>query len=138
MKLPKTVKKPRLELAAMMDVIFLVLFFLVYAMLGMSVQKGSRINLPASTTASPDQAEAINIYMNREGNIILNETAINFNEIAPELKKLASKKNMDNPLIKISGDAELTYQQLYQLLDTLKSAGFSSISLQAKHAPVPK
>lgn len=127
MKLPRQRKKARLELAAMLDVIFLVLIFLVYAMLSMTWLKGEIVNLPSSSAASQDTTPGIDLHVLANGELRLEGVAVAFQNLGEALKNFENK-----PLVRIFADGAISYQELYRILDCLKENGFYKISLQAK------
>lgn len=133
MKLPHPAKKARLELASMLDVIFIVLIFLVYAMLDMTVSKGTEINLPASATARPLSAESVSLTVFANGEVEMQNKKISLDNLAKELSQMAAElPEQTQTLIRIFAVPQLEYQKLYQTLDAVKLAGFSRVSLQAK------
>lgn len=130
MILPRKQKKARLELAAMLDVIFIVLIFLIYAMLSMNVEKGEIVNLPSSNTAmTDDNKDSLALHILTNGELRLDGKTVSTQELGIALKNFGDAK----PLIRIFGDGGISYQQLYQVLDILQENGFSKISLQAKN-----
>ncbi len=48
-------KKPRIEMLPLIDIVFLLLVFFIYAMLSMAVHRGLPVELPLSTTAEIDK-----------------------------------------------------------------------------------
>ena len=52
--LPAT-KKARIEMLPLIDIVFLLLVFFIYAMLSMAVHRGLPVELPLSTTAEIDK-----------------------------------------------------------------------------------
>ena len=48
-------KKPRIEMLPLIDIVFLLLVFFIYAMLSMAVHKALPVALPQSSTAKIDK-----------------------------------------------------------------------------------
>ena len=44
-------KRPRIEILPLIDIVFLLLVFFIYAMLSMAVHRGLHVMLPSSSTA---------------------------------------------------------------------------------------
>lgn len=127
MRLPKTSRHARVEMLPLMDIVFLILIFLVYAMLAMSVHQGMPVSLPASASATPEPKPALALTIQANGSIWLNKRPVSLQDLGS-----AIKQNNDARDIQIFADAALSYQELFKVLDALKKAGLKKISLQAK------
>ena len=57
----KTIAPPRIEMLPLIDIVFLLLAFFIYAMLSMAVHHGQPVDLPQSSSATPEPEEAISI-----------------------------------------------------------------------------
>lgn len=131
----RSIGAPRVEMLPLIDIVFLLLVFFIYAMLSMAVHRGQQVDLPQSGTAGLETNEALGITIQATDNglkIFVNEEPVELVELEQLLarKKAASKK--DNPDVQIFADKSVSYQGLFQVLDKVKQAGLSSISLQAE------
>ena len=131
----RTISAPRVEMLPLIDIVFLLLVFFIYAMLSMAVHRGQEVDLPQSGTAGLETNEALGITIQDADNglkIFVNEEPVALVELEQLLiqEKAASKK--DNPVVQIFADESVSYQGLFQVLDKVKQAGLSSISLQAE------
>ena len=131
----RTISAPRVEMLPLIDIVFLLLVFFIYAMLSMAVHRGQEVDLPQSGTAGLETNEALGITIQDADNglkIFVNEEPVALVELEQLLiqEKAVSKK--DNPVVQIFADESVSYQGLFQVLDKVKQAGLSSISLQAE------
>ena len=55
-----TSKKARIEMLPLIDIVFLLLVFFIYAMLSMAVHRGIPVSLPVSSTAKTDRINPCN------------------------------------------------------------------------------
>lgn len=136
MRIPKKIRKARLDMLALMDVVFLVLIFLVYAMMTMAELKGMPVTLPSSKSAMTERNVVLSLTIQQNGNLWLDKTPVSLEELAEKLNRsaLQDKADIEEPAIQIFADAQLPYQKLFEVLDVLKRAGLKKISLQASPA----
>ena len=131
----KTQPRPRIEMLPLIDIVFLLLVFFIYAMLSMAVHRGMDVNLPGSTQAELTEEAPLSlaIKMGPAGlEIYLNENAVYLEDLETNLQQAVGRLNAQSvPEILLFADKSLTYQQLYQMLDRINSAGIDKISLQA-------
>lgn len=135
MRLPRTHRPARLETLPLMDVVFLILVFLIYAMMIMAVHMGMPVALPASTSAQPEQNVAIALTIQSDGSLWLNKEPVTLADLPQKIFRQSHEpgpaENAE-PTLQIFADATLPYQKLFNVLDALKNAGLKKISLQAK------
>ena len=135
MKLRKrSVKPARIEMMPLIDIVFLLLVFFIYAMLSMAVHRGLELDLPESATAvDTEQKKSVHISIRRVGERI--EVSVDKQTIPPEELGsflLSSIGRSDSkPPVLLFAEESISYQQLYMVLDVLKKAAFTEVSLQA-------
>ncbi|MCI5211635.1 MAG: biopolymer transporter ExbD [Candidatus Electrothrix sp. ATG2] len=131
----RSMTPPRVEMLPLIDIVFLLLVFFIYAMLSMAVHHGQQVDLPESGTASLETTEALGITIQAadEGlKIFVNEDPVEMSGLIQllERKKAASKK--EDPDVQIFADKSVSYQGLFRVLDRVRQAGLTHISLQAE------
>lgn len=130
----RSVKPARIEMMPLIDIVFLLLVFFIYAMLSMAVHRGLELDLPESSTAT-DTDKNDNVIISIR--IVAEQMEISVNKQSVSLKELGQyllshSQNKDpKPTILLFAEETVSYQQLYMVLDELKNATFSDISLQA-------
>ena len=125
-------RTPRIEMLPLIDIVFLLLVFFIYAMLSMAVHRGLSLDLPESTQAIATQENQIVLSIRAAPSgleFFLDKTAVPLDELSRRLAQAAEME--DDPLLLLFADENISYQQLYQVLDELKKSGISNISLQA-------
>lgn len=135
MRLPRRHRHARLELLPLMDVVFLILVFLVYAMLSMVAHMGMPVTLPASKSAQPEQIVTLALAIQEDGSLWLDKDPVRIANLPEEIRARmkAQGSGIDSePVIQVFADAALSYQKLFNVLDVLKNAGLKKISLQAR------
>ena len=128
-------RKARIEILPLIDIVFLLLVFFIYAMLSMAVHRSMPVRLPRSETAAVDKQVAISVTVRRDGIIFIDDTAVSLSELADRLNRLPAKKRDMGVLL--FADREISYQLLFRVLDAIRAAGLYRISLQAEiqHSP---
>jgi biopolymer transport protein ExbD len=136
MKVPRGylgIKKPRIEMLPLIDIVFLLLVFFIYAMLSMAVHRSLPVSLPVSTTAQIFTELNLTVTVNYAGEIFLESTRISLEELQTILQEKTQKAgNAKAVRVDLFADKALSYQQLYRVLDKIRTAGISNVSLQAE------
>ncbi|MDH3921966.1 MAG: biopolymer transporter ExbD [Desulfobulbaceae bacterium] len=135
MKVPSSrlgIKKTRIEMLPLIDVVFLLLVFFIYAMLSMAVHRSLPVSLPVSSATEINTEVNLTITVNDNGEIFLDNTSVSQDELQTFLLK-EKQKETDNKSVQVDlfADKALSYQELYRVLDIIRTAGISNVSLQA-------
>lgn len=127
---------PRIEMLPLIDIVFLLLVFFIYAMLSMAVHRGQPVDLPRSGSAVPETQQAISITIqsvDRDMRLFVDAEPISLAMLPERLgKRPVVKPAEGEPEVQIFADKTVSYQQLFRVLDAVKQAGLTRISLQAK------
>ncbi len=123
-------KKTRIEMLPLIDIVFLLLVFFIYAMLSMAVHRGLPVILPTSSTAKIDKQLILSVTIRADGRIFLNEDPISLRDLSEALRREAKKRRETGVLL--FADKTLPYQKLFRVLDEIRMAGLTRISLQAE------
>jgi biopolymer transport protein ExbD len=126
-------KTARIEMLPLIDIVFLLLVFFIYAMLSMAVHRGLQLDLPESTQAETVMESPLSLSIGHTPSgaldYYLNEQHVSLAELAGLLQE--SRNSPEPPTILVFAEENITYQQLYLVLDVLKKNGCTDISLQA-------
>lgn len=128
----REIKPARIEMLPLIDIVFLLLVFFIYAMLSMAVHRGMELDLPESSQAerSKETPLSISIQTGRtEPIIFFNKQAVSISKLGQQLSSANAPSQL--PQVLIFADEHLPYQQLYLVLDELHKNGINNISLQA-------
>ncbi len=132
----KTIAPPRIEMLPLIDIVFLLLVFFIYAMLSMAVHRGQPVDLPLSGSATLEPEEAISITLQDMGqdiNLFVNEEPVSLEMLVARLQnKKAARNSERGQEVQIFADRTVSYQELFLILDRVKQAGLTRISLQAR------
>ena len=122
----------------LIDIVFLLLVFFIYAMLSMAVHHGLQVELPVSATAVLEKEATLSVTVNyspgKASLVLVDEQPIALEELAAFLKKKAATARSGSgrePGVLLFADRQVDYQELFMVLDRINQAGLSKISLQA-------
>jgi biopolymer transport protein ExbD len=123
-------KKPRIEMIPLIDLMFLILVSFVYGVFFMSVHRGVSVVLPLSSTAKIEKQLTLTLSIQADGTVFLDKEPVTLENLGEALKLRASKNKETGVLL--FADKSLPYQKLYTVLDLIRLAGLSQVSLQAE------
>jgi len=127
--------RPRIEMLPLIDIVFLLLVFFIYAMLSMAVHRGMDVNLPGSAQAEPTDATPLSLAVKTTPTgleLYLNKRPVLLKHLEADLRQATLQlADQSIPEMSLFADKSVSYQQLYQVLDSINSAGIEKISLQA-------
>lgn len=128
-------RKVRIEMVPMIDCMFLLLVFFIYAMLSMAVHRGLPVNLPASSTVKIDKKLILAVTIKADGSIFVDKEPVELERVSTVLQAKAA--GQDQPGVLLFADRTLAYQSLFRVLDRIRQAGLNRISLQAELDEAP-
>jgi biopolymer transport protein ExbD len=111
----QTARKPRIEMLPLIDIVFLLLVFFIYAMLSMAVHRGLPVELPTSTTAEIDKHLVLSVSVKSDGTIYVDKEEVPLETLSETLKRKAQSGK--EPGVLLFGDRNLPYQRLFRVLD---------------------
>jgi biopolymer transport protein ExbD len=123
-------KKARIEMLPLIDIVFLLLVFFIYAMLSMAVHRGLPVVLPKSASAEVDKKLVLSITLQKNGAMFLDKVPVSLEELDQAIRQKAT--GYKEPGVLLFADREITYQQLFRVMDKIREAGVTRISLQAE------
>lgn len=119
-------KKARVEMLPLIDVVFLLLVFFIYAFLAMAVHHGLKVELPEAGRAAVNTHDYIAITIDRQNRLFLNKEAVTTETLIPRVQQLLTA-NSERPVF-INGDQAAGLGTAVKILDLLQAAGIEKIS----------
>jgi biopolymer transport protein ExbD len=126
----QTKRKPRIEMIPLIDLMFLILVSFVYGVFFMSVHRGVQVALPLSSTAKIEKQLTLTLSIQADGTLFLDKEPVPLENLGEALKVKAAENRETGVLL--FADKNLPYQKLYAVLDLIRMAGLSQVSLQAE------
>lgn len=124
---------PRVDLTAMIDVVFLLLIFFMISTTFIE-HPGLKIDLP--TAAATDNLKAnreIRVYLTKDGALYLNRQELSRQELVTRLTTPAPAER-DGMTFLLMADQEARHGQVVELMDVAQQAGFSSLAIAIDRA----
>ena len=121
-------KRARIEMIPLIDVVFLLLVFFIYAMLSMVMHRGINVNLPRAESSTVDRKDYMSIAITEKGEIYLDDEKISLKE----MDLLFTRQSEDEPdtMVFIRGDRGVCYERIIEVLDVVRKAGLQKVSLE--------
>jgi biopolymer transport protein ExbD len=121
-------RRARIEILPLIDIVFLLLVFFIYAMLSMAIHRGIPVNLPSSSSSSIEKELVLSVTIKESGEILVDDDQTPLKGLAHLLKRRA--KGHESPGILLFADKKVSCQLLVKVLDQIKMANIHRISLQ--------
>jgi len=126
----QSIRKPRIEMLPLIDMVFLLLVFFIYGMLSMAIHRGLPVMLPASSTAPIEKDLVLSVTVRSDGNLFLDKKEVALEELSSLLAAQGSENKERGVLL--FADRDVPYQRLFRVLDQIRKAGLTRVSLQAE------
>ncbi|ODS32391.1 MAG: biopolymer transport ExbD protein [Candidatus Scalindua rubra] len=121
-------KGPRIEMIPLIDIVFLLLVFFIYAMLSMVVHRGFKVELPKAATAQLDRKDYVSITVDKHNKIFLNKEEVLLENLSEEIRTKTEK----GVKIFINGDKEADLGVVINVLDTLRRDEIREVHFETK------
>jgi len=122
----------------LIDIVFLLLVFFIYAMLSMAVHRGMEVELPVSASATQEKEATLSVTVrygaDGTSRVFVDEKMVELAGLAALLKERAAEERIRSPRepgVLLFADRHVDYQEVFKVLDQINQAGLSRISLQA-------
>ncbi|MBU1152649.1 biopolymer transporter ExbD [bacterium] len=120
------VLKARLDMAPLIDVVFLLLIFFLLTS-SFVLQPGIKVKLPKAKTTEISKEEEVYITIDKDNFLYLNEKLIPEEELNKRLLRLASED--PNKLVIVKADQDVRHGRVVGVLDQIKRSGLSKLAI---------
>ena len=125
MKYQPKKRKSALNLAPMIDIVFLLLIFFLVSSTLQGEEALYNIRVPESSIGAQSDAQIISVFLDAENNIIYNKRRYQREELKSLFTEL-NKKN--NNKVKIYADQKSDFEAVVFLIEKLKNNNFKELS----------
>ncbi len=125
------VKKARIEIIPMIDIMFFLLVFFIMVTLRMIPADGIASRLPTSSTAKSLPRPQVTIVVDRQGSIHVGALELSAKQLT---RMLENKPDPSRLQVVLAGDRHTSLQLLMQVMDACRKAGVTRIGLAAQQA----
>ena len=128
----------RIDLIPLLDCIFLLVVFFMYAMLTLVTQQGLSLNLPSAESATFERGERISLSVRDSETIFWNDEALSWEQLDTALAQLFQElseagwepTSVEAPWIFVRADQSAEYGLVVKLLDRLRHHQLRKVSLE--------
>lgn len=125
-------KKPKSEpnVVPLCDIllVLLIIFMVITPML----KKGANVTLPEASNVSdqPESGNMITVYIQKEGNVVLDEKAVeNLNDLPGLIEDLVEEKKQGESKVLLRADAEVVYGRVTEVMEAIRRAQIEFVGL---------
>jgi biopolymer transport protein ExbD len=128
---PGGVKKARIEIIPLIDVVFFLLATFVLYTLSLNKSDGVTVVLPAVETSVPrDTAGTVTISVTDEGALAWNKDLVTLDEFLQRLQQY--RRDEPDGRILINGDERAFFAQAVYVFDEARKAGFTKVFIETR------
>ena len=126
------VKRARIEIIPLIDIIFFLLATFVMVSLSMTKNQGITVPLPSASTAASlgDQQEmdkAITLSVNEKGELLWNKDKITIAQLPMKLQTF--KTTSKDPKVIINSDGAADFKHVVAVLDEVRKLGIAKVGI---------
>jgi len=119
-----TRRKVTLSLTSLIDVLFILIIFFAVSSTFLE-QPGIELKLPEAESSEAHPAQEVVIYVDREGNIFLNDDSIELNALADAVGSLISAQTEKSVVLR--ADSAVKHGTIISIMDLLRKEGIFKI-----------
>jgi biopolymer transport protein ExbD len=126
------VKKARIEIIPLIDIIFFLLATFIMVSLSMTKNQGVQVSLPSASTAAslgePQEMEkALTLSVTEKGEVFFNKEKITVAQLPYRLQgyKITAK----DPRVIVNSDAAVDFKNVVAVLDEVRKAGIAKVGI---------
>lgn len=120
-------EKPTLMIIPMIDIIFFLLVFFMISTIYTIPQQSLSIMLPKTKTQQSAELRPVLIDFDKSGQFMIDDTTVSKEQLMSSVKTKVEANKNQNFLIR--ADKSLSYGAVVELMDDMKVAGATSISI---------
>jgi len=122
-------RRARFEMTPMMDVVFLLLVYFIYAVLSMSANNAVKVDLPSASGARDPAKTPTVIALDSENVLTFEKRLVTLEEVVQTA--LARWRDGGHPVL-IAADRKADVGEAVRLLSELRKAGVTAVSFQVR------
>lgn len=131
---PGGIKKARIEIIPLIDVIFFLLATFVLFTLSLNKSDGVSVQLPISSTSVPrDPAGTVTVSVTSDGTLAWNKDLVTLDEFLNRLVQYRLQE--PDGRILINGDERAFFAQAIYVFDEARKAGFTKVFIETRVKP---
>src|SRR5512134_1404389 len=127
-----SVKKARIEIIPLIDIIFFLLATFIMVSLSMTRNQGVQVALPTASSASSlldqqDQDKAVTLSVTDKGDVFYNKEKVTLAQLPLKLQTL--KSTAKDPKVIVNSDAGADFKHVVAVLDEVRKIGIGKVGI---------
>ena len=128
---PGGIKKARIEIIPLIDVIFFLLATFVLFTITLNKSNGPKVELPQSTSSEPrDPAGTVTITVTADGLIVWDKDPVTMGDFLTRITQF--KQQEPDGRVLINGDERALFAQALYVFEEVRKAGFNKIFIETQ------
>ena len=120
-----------IDLIAIVDIVFNLLIFFALTLNFAVTSGGINVKLPSASSAEPVKTAQLTVNLTQDGQVYYNDQKINIEDLPTKLEGIEDK----NSIVIIRADNSVHHGRVVQVMDILKSGGFSKLAIAVDQVP---
>jgi biopolymer transport protein ExbD len=127
-----------MQLAPMIDIVFLLLIFFIVTWQFTKSETELSVSVPSAEEGADPERQKGEIVINilADGTIRIESVTVDLPQLLEKLASIAEQ--FENQPVRIRGDGEVSYQRVVEVIDTCTKAGIWNISFATQKPAPPK
>ena len=122
-------RRARVEMIPLIDVVFLLLVFFMYAMLSMTIHRGLVVELPKALNAPVDQREYVSVTVTEKNEIYVQKERVSREKLVERV--LAYGGGEGKKPVFVNGAEKAHHGTVVRVLDLLRGAGIREVTIES-------
>jgi biopolymer transport protein ExbD len=127
---PGGVKRARIEIIPLIDVIFFLLATFVLFTLSLNKSNGLKVTLPSAQTGEIRDPTGVTITVTDEGTLAWNQDLVTLDDFLQRLQQF--RREFPDGRILINGDERALFAQAIYVFDEARKAGFTRVYIETR------
>ena len=124
------IKKPRIEIIPMIDIMLFLLVFFVMLTISMIPTSGLIGHLPTSKTSQELPPLKVMIEVHEDGHLVVDQVTMGVSALQDKLRQV--QQQTSKTIVTIAGSAKVSLQQLTDVMDACRQTGITQIGLSTQ------
>jgi biopolymer transport protein ExbD len=120
----KPVKKIGINLTPLIDVLFILIIFFTVSSTFLE-QPGIELKIPEAESSQSHTAQKVIIYIDKDGNLYLNDDPVGMEDVAESVEKLISAQTDKSVILR--ADENVSHGSVITIMDKLRKKGIYKI-----------
>ncbi len=122
------VRKPRIEIIPMIDIMLFLLVFFLMLTLAMIPSSGLLGKLPTSSSGQTLPVVKVLVEIHPDGSLVVDRTPMNLDQLKTHLQALGRTEH-EQVALTLAGEATTPLQELIRVMDACRQSGITQIGI---------